>query len=62
MMDSGILITREVALHGEPSTKVSFSDLCKSGKIVNAYNALLMAEGMVESSLLLSPKNIPKLI
>lgn len=44
MMDSGISITREVALPGEPSTKVPFADLCKSGKIINAYNALLMAE------------------
>ena len=44
MMDSGIFITREVALPGEPSTKIPFADLCKSGKIINAYNALLMAE------------------
>ncbi|MFN3756170.1 MAG: S8 family serine peptidase, partial [Flavobacterium sp.] len=48
MMDSGISITREVALPGDPSTKVSFEDLSKSGKIVNAYNALLMAEKMTK--------------
>jgi cell wall-associated protease len=31
---------------GEQKERTSFTNSCKSGKIVNAYNALLMAEQM----------------
>lgn len=45
IMDSGTPITTEVVL-GENKEKRSFTNASKSGKIVNAYNALLMAEQM----------------
>lgn len=53
LMDSGTAITTEVVVAGDPSNKQPFSNLCKSGKIVNAYNALLMAEKMSKKG---SPK------
>ena len=45
IMDSGTPINTTVVV-GENKEKMPFSDTCKSGKIVNAYNALLMAEQM----------------
>ncbi|MFD2563666.1 S8 family serine peptidase [Aquimarina rubra] len=46
LMDSGTSYDAEVEIKQEDGTKklVPFSDLSKSGKVVNAYNALLMAE------------------
>ncbi len=44
LMESGVAITTEVIVGGKATDKRSFSTLSKSGKIVNAYNALLMAE------------------
>ncbi|HTO34883.1 MAG TPA: S8 family peptidase [Flavobacterium sp.] len=44
LMDSGVSIEKEVNVPGEQATKLPFKDLSKSGKIINAYNALLMAE------------------
>jgi subtilisin family serine protease len=44
MMDSGVAIPRTVIIGGDASEKVPFADLSVSGKIINAYNALLMAE------------------
>lgn len=44
LMDSGTPINTEVIVGGNPNDKRPFADLSKSGKIVNAYNALLMAE------------------
>ena len=41
LMTSGVSINKKVSL--ESGTIVSFSDLSKSGKLVNAYNALIMA-------------------
>ena len=46
LMDSGIAITTDVIVGGKPNDTRSFTTLSKSGKIVNAYNALLMAEKM----------------
>jgi cell wall-associated protease len=46
LMDSGVAITTEVIVGGKSTDKRSFTTLSKSGKIVNAYNALLMAEKM----------------
>ena len=41
LMSSGIAINKKVSLqNGEV---VPFADLSKSGKIINAYNALIMA-------------------
>lgn len=48
LMDSGTKYDVEVEITLEDKTKkmVPFSELSKSGKVVNAYNALLMAEGL----------------
>ena len=48
IMDSGTAIPYEVIV-GEKRTKMQFSETCVSGKIVNAYNALLMAEKLSKS-------------
>ncbi len=45
LMDSGTPISATVVV-GEQKATVPFSNTCVSGKIVNAYNALLMAEQM----------------
>ena len=45
LMDSGTPISSTVMV-GEKKTQVPFSSTCVSGKIVNAYNALLMADQM----------------
>ena len=45
-MDSGIAITTDVIVGGKANDIRSFTALSKSGKIVNAFNALLMAEKM----------------
>jgi cell wall-associated protease len=45
IMDSGTPFTSEVVL-GEAKEKRAFATASKSGKMVNAYNALLMAEKM----------------
>lgn len=47
IMDSGSPITATVAV-GETKTNAPFSNICVSGKIVNAYNAILMAEQMAK--------------
>ncbi|GAA3605028.1 S8 family peptidase [Flavivirga amylovorans] len=46
LMNSGIEVPFEVYVPGKPGEKQPFSELCKSGRILNAYNALLMAEKM----------------
>jgi cell wall-associated protease len=46
LMDSGVAITADVIVGGKPTDVRSFTNLSISGKIVNAYNALLMAEKM----------------
>jgi cell wall-associated protease len=46
LMDSGVAITKDVVVGGDPQDVRSFATLSKSGKIVNAYNALLMAQKM----------------
>jgi subtilisin family serine protease len=53
LMNSGTLITMDVIKPGSQSRenpngeKVPFTDLSVSGRVVNAYNALLMANSMV---------------
>ncbi len=44
IMDSGTPINNDVVVSGKPSNKKPFSTLSVSGKIVNAYNALVLAE------------------
>ncbi len=46
LMTSGTPISIDVAVGGDPNKKQKLSDLCVSGKIVNAFNALKMAEKM----------------
>jgi len=44
LMSSGLPIKSTVIMAGDPSIKKTLSDVSTSGKIVNAYNALVMAE------------------
>ncbi len=46
LMSSGTTITTDVAVGGKKNDMRPFASLSQSGKIVNAYNALLMAEKM----------------
>ncbi|MDY7396426.1 S8 family peptidase [Aureibaculum sp. 2210JD6-5] len=46
IMDSGIEFKKQVIRPGSDSSKAMFVDLSISGKILNAYNALVMAEKM----------------
>ncbi len=48
LMDSGTPMTHVVEL-GSTSEQKPFTEASKSGKIVNAYNALLMAEKMTKT-------------
>lgn len=43
LMDSGLPIKTKVVVGGDSNNVKSFEDISKSGKIVNAYNALIMA-------------------
>jgi len=47
LMNSGIKIEQDVLLPGTKDKKVAFASLSVSGRIVNAYNALRMADQMV---------------
>jgi hypothetical protein len=47
-MDSGTAITTKVTVGGDEKDSRQFSDLSKSGRIVNAYNAMVMAEKMAK--------------
>lgn len=46
ILDSGIAYDIEVIVPGTKDKKVKFSELSKSGKVLNVYNAMKMAEGM----------------
>lgn len=50
IMDSGISYEGEVILPGSETEKIAFKELSVSGKIVNAYRALKMAEKMANKS------------
>ena len=47
LMNSGIKVDLEVKLPGGEGKMVPFSDLSVSGRVLNAYNALKMADSMV---------------
>jgi len=47
LMNSGIKINFDVIKPGTENEKVPFAELCVSGRIVNAYNALKMADKIV---------------
>jgi len=46
IMDSGVTVSKDVVVGGNPKDNRPFSDLSKTGKIINAYNALLLADKM----------------
>lgn len=48
LMDSGVTIDKKVVVGGNPKDIRPFSELSKTGKIVNAYNAILMANKMAK--------------
>ena len=43
IMDSGLTLTNKVQVGENPNDLRTFNELSKSGKIVNLYNALIMA-------------------
>lgn len=48
IVDSGLLIEKEVTVGGDPKDNRMFKDISKNGKIINAYNALLLADKMAK--------------
>ena len=50
LMDSGTAITTKVTVGGDEKDSRQFSELSKSGRIVNAYNAIVMAEKIAKKS------------
>lgn len=48
LMQSGLTSKASVILAGDASKSKPFSDISKSGKMVNAYNALLLAEQLAK--------------
>lgn len=46
MMDSGLSINMDVALGGDQGNLRNFSQISRTGKMVNAYNAIIMADKM----------------
>ncbi|MGK0378897.1 MAG: hypothetical protein ACJA1Z_002718 [Patiriisocius sp.] len=45
-MDSGLSTKTQVVLGGDPSNTDGFTNISTSGKMVNMYNALIMASKM----------------
>ncbi len=48
LMESGVAIDKDVIVGGNPNDVRPFKELSKTGKIVNAYNAILMANEMAK--------------
>jgi len=46
LKESGVTITKEVEVNGDADNKIPFANLSTTGKIINAYNAILMAESI----------------
>lgn len=46
IMQSGLQINNQVVLGGDPDNQRSFGEISRTGRIVNAYNALIMADQM----------------
>ena len=44
MMDSGVAVNKQVIVSGDKDDKRNFADISTSGKFVNLYNALIMAD------------------
>ncbi|MBT8236103.1 MAG: S8 family peptidase [Bacteroidia bacterium] len=51
LMQSGLSSKTSVILNGDPSKAKSFSEISRSGRMVNAYNALIMADGVAKGRL-----------
>lgn len=49
ILESGVTIDKKVIKPGTDNEMVHFSELCKSGKILNTYNAMKMAEKISKS-------------
>ncbi|QBA65353.1 S8 family peptidase [Muriicola soli] len=49
LMDSGLSTKLEVVVAGDPGKARAFDKMSRSGKIVNAYNALIMAQKVSDS-------------
>jgi subtilisin family serine protease len=47
IMNSGVKVNLQVLIPGKKDEKAAFSNLSKAGSIANAYNALLLADKMV---------------
>ena len=45
-MDSGLSVKMDVVLGGDPENKNTFENISTSGKMVNMYNAFIMASKM----------------
>tara|TARA_R110000868_G_scaffold96341_4_gene265040 strand:+ start:354 stop:2009 length:1656 start_codon:yes stop_codon:yes gene_type:complete len=54
IMASGLTTKMKVIVAGDPSKSSDFNTLSKSGKMVNAYNALILAEQVTEGKVKLS--------
>ena len=52
-MQSGLRSKASVVLGGDPSNSKPFSEVSKSGKMVNAYNALLLAKNISKGKITL---------
>jgi len=48
MKDSGIALNKTVIIGGDSDNKASFSSLSSSGRIINAYNAFILASQMAK--------------
>ena len=48
LMDSGVAINKDVVVGGNAKDIRPFSELSKTGKVVNAYNAILMANELAK--------------
>lgn len=48
LLESGVTIDKNVVVGGKPDDVRPFNELSKTGKIVNAYNAILMANKMAK--------------
>ncbi len=51
IMQSGLAVKTNVIVAGDPSKSSPFINLSKSGKMVNAYNALLMADNVSKGNI-----------
>jgi subtilisin family serine protease len=46
IMESGLPINSQVTLAGDPTNAKAFNEISRTGKIVNAYNAIILADKM----------------